>query len=310
MEVAVSQEKMNRAALWIFAAVYIGVTACGVVMTVNDAKPKYHYEVRQDLSVHFNNADKVIEKLRECLKRRQKVIRITYDSSGSNLDDLDKIVNELMTFACAETDSPDEGDYLGCQLGGYDARFTEERKGGVHSYVIEITPVYFTNEEQERETDAAVKAVLEGLALDDDATDEQKVRAVYDWVCDNVQYDRIHKNNDSYRLRSAAYGALCYKRATCLGYAVTVNRLLRELGVCCRVITGDASGEYHAWNIVCIDGSWYNADATFDSLSGTRDCYLKSDADFVGHTREESFRTSVFENSCPMSAESFSAKGR
>lgn len=308
MEVAVLAEKVNRLGLWLFAAVYFGVTACGLTLAVRASQPRYHYEVRQDLSVHFDNADKVIEKVRSRLKERQKVIRITYSAKNSSLDDTDKLVRELMQFACAETDCPDEGDYIGCQLGGYNSSFTEERSDDGHKNVIEITPIYFTDAAQEIETDDAVREVIESLGLSDDASDEEKVSAVYEWVCDNVQYDHIHRRNDSYRLRSAAYGALVFRRATCMGYAVTVYRLLRELGVGCRVITGDAAGEYHAWNIVCIDGEWYNADATWDSMGGGRANYLKSDSDFGDHVREEKFETAEFRAQYPMAVTSLKGK--
>jgi len=143
MEVAVLAEKVNRLGFWLFAAVYFGVTACGLTLAVRASQPRYHYEVRQDLSVHFDNADKVIEKVRSRLKERQKVIRITYSAKNSSLDDTEKLVHELMQFACAETDCPDEGDYIGCQLGGYNSAFTEERTDDGHKNVIEITPIYF-----------------------------------------------------------------------------------------------------------------------------------------------------------------------
>ncbi|MBQ8966089.1 transglutaminase-like domain-containing protein [Ruminococcus sp.] len=296
--------------LIVFAAVYVGLTAWGVGLAVKASQPRYHYEVRQDLSVHFDNADRVIEKVRDCLKRRQSVIKITYTARSSSLEDQDELARELMELACAETDRPDEGDYIGHQLGGYNCHFTEEKQGGSHRNVIEIEPVYFTDEEQEQAVDREVSAVLEGLRLAEDADDLTKAEAVYDYVCKNVEYDFIHRKNENYRLRSSAYGALCHRRATCGGYAVTVYRLLRELGVNCRVVTGTAAGEYHAWNIICINGRWYNADPTWDSLGGEDTYFLKCDTDFPDHEREDEYKTESFGVGYPMAEESLVQKGK
>ena len=296
--------RARRKRLTILAAMVLLIVACAAVIAVRASQPRYHYEVRRDLSVYFANADSVIEKLRECLKRRQEIIRISYSAHNSSLDDLDELTRELMGFACTETDRPDEGDYLGCQIGGYNADFSEQKRDGENACTIEIRPIYFTDEEQEEAVSREVGEVLERLELAEGSSDEEKVRAVYGYICDNVSYDTIHRKNDSHRLRSTAYGALCYKRATCLGYAVTVYRLLRELGVECRVVTGTAKGEYHAWNVICIDGLWYNADATWDSMNGGRDFFLKCPDDFPEHEREEKFSSESFAAACPMAERS------
>ncbi|MBR1862564.1 MAG: hypothetical protein IJ806_00550 [Ruminococcus sp.] len=307
--------KSERAVIVLFSAAVLLTSAAGLYAAAVREGPAPRYQVRQDLSIHFNNADAVIDRVRECLKARQELIRITYTSHSSNLEDLDELVRELMEFACCETGAADEGDYLRCQIGGYDAGFTQEERDGLFTYELNIRPIYFTDAEQEEEVSRAVEKVIASLGLPEGAGEEEKIRAVYDCVCSNVSYDWVHRRSENYRLRSAAYGALIYGRATCLGYAVTVYRLLRELGVGCRVVTGDAvdaetgEREYHAWVIIRLDGKWYNADPTWDSRSGTHSFFLKSDEDFGDHIRKTGSPAGYGAEDYPMATESY-GKGK
>ena len=62
----------------------------------------------------------------------------------------------------------------------------------------------------------------------------------------------------------------------------TLNRLLTEMGVGCRIITGEGmngeKAEFHAWNIVKLGGVYYNIDVTWDDTKMTSDYFLKSDS--------------------------------
>lgn len=85
---------------------------------------RYHYELRDDLHLHFSNADAVIEAIRQGLRRRDDTITVTYSSRSNNMDELSEIVRELMQYAAAETDRPDEGDYILYQYGGYELKYS------------------------------------------------------------------------------------------------------------------------------------------------------------------------------------------
>ena len=93
----------------------------------------------------------------------------------------------------------------------------------------------------------------------------------------------------------------------CQGYAAAVYRLLREAGVSVRILTGTAgeNAEFHAWNLVCIDGLYYNLDVTWDDVNGNDACFLKADADFPRHTRDEAFSSPDFYQRYPMAAQSY-----
>ena len=137
-----------------------------------------------------------------------------------------------------------------------------------------------------------------------DATDYEKIVGVYDWICENVTYDYEHLSDPDYILMRTAYGALINKSAVCQGYAVLLYRLLLELGIDNRVITGYGNGGYHAWNIVELDGFYYNGDATWDATwhqaGWDYQYFLRSDEEFGDHIRDEEYLTAEFNRKYPM----------
>ncbi|MBR1554994.1 MAG: hypothetical protein IJ644_06325 [Oscillospiraceae bacterium] len=265
-----------------------------------------HYEVRQDLSVYFANADDVIVSVRNSLRNHASKIIINYASHGDNMQDIGILVRELMQYALEETDSPSDGDYLFYQYGGYEMHYSYEKQDSDYLYQIEITPDYYTTLKQEQAVSDKIQEILKELDFRKNTSEYEKIRKIYEYVYDTVEYDLIHKKNEHYHLKSTAYGALIYHRAVCQGYAVLMYRLLKESGIDVRVITGtaglpDGSTEFHAWNIVRIDGLYYNLDVTWNKQMQTEDYFLKSDADFPSHIRDENFADESFYQRYPMS---------
>ena len=92
-------------------------------------------------------------------------------------------------------------------------------------------------------------------------TDLEKVFYVHEWLVQNIAYDREHLSDDvqdDHNLR----GALLEGSAVCDGYAKTYALTLRKLGITGVLVTSKDIG--HAWNIVELDGNWYQVDCTWD----------------------------------------------
>ncbi len=92
-------------------------------------------------------------------------------------------------------------------------------------------------------------------------TDLEKAFYVHDWLVQNIAYDREHLQDDvqdDHNLR----GALLEGTAVCDGYAKTYALTLRKLGITSVLVTSKDIG--HAWNMVQLDGSWYQVDCTWD----------------------------------------------
>lgn len=70
-------------------------------------------------------------------------------------------------------------------------------------------------------------------------------------------------------------------------------------GVDARVISGDAGGP-HAWNIVRLNGKYYNLDSTWDAGRENYSYFLKSMKAFSDHERDEDYSSSEFTEAYPM----------
>ena len=273
-----------------------------------------HYDTRTDLRVHFSNADAVIAQIRQGLRQRDDTITLTYRSHSDHMEDIGALVRDLMSFAVAETERPDEGDYIFQQYGGYEMQYSYQKDADAYCYTVRILPEYYTDRKQEQKVDAYIAALLEQWDFSSRTPDSEIVRTVCDFVTERTEYDRIHQKNSGYHLKSTAYGALINGYALCQGYAVTVYRLLRECGIGCRVITGTAvlpSGETeaHAWNLVRIDGRYYNLDLTWDDQQGSDAYYLCGASDFPDHTPDAAFASAEFRSEYPVAEYRYERKG-
>lgn len=106
--------------------------------------------------------------------------------------------------------------------------------------------------------------------IDPNMSEYERVKAIHDWIVINVQYDYAGLQNNSIS-RSAynADGALLYKLAVCEGYAEAFHLLCAKAGVQSYMMYGEAGNsvdgwDSHAWNVVRIDGQWYQIDCTWD----------------------------------------------
>ena len=92
-------------------------------------------------------------------------------------------------------------------------------------------------------------------------TDYEKELAIHDYIVSHCKYGQKDESKE-YAFR--AYGCLVQGVAVCNGYAEAMSLLLTCAGVDNEIMTGSAGDELHAWNIVCLDGEWYQVDATWN----------------------------------------------
>ncbi|MBE6940610.1 MAG: hypothetical protein E7457_07340, partial [Ruminococcaceae bacterium] len=249
----------------------------------------------------YGTYDQAVEQLRAGLQRRDESITVHivqwYAPMGSYNPD-------LLKKGMAHTGQPKQGDYIRYNMSGcrYDTSYYLD---GDYYVTVTLTPYWLTTAEQEAEVDAAVAEVLSELDLYH-AGEYEKIVGVYDYITENVQYDFNNYDDPTYLLKHSTYAALIQKEAVCQGYATLLYRLLLELGVDCRVITGLGTGENHAWNIVKLEGKYYNADATWDrDLKGYYRNFLCSDSNFGEHFRDSEYTSASFYAQYPMADTSY-----
>lgn len=122
-------------------------------------------------------------------------------------------------------------------------------------------------------------------------TEQEKFRAIYKWICNNIDYDyrlylmnkrRREKLTDSElktwntKIAKAVFETLLSRhRTVCTGYAYLVKELSYHAGLSCAIINGygrnaQAGDRFptrpnHSWNSIQLNGRWYFCDATWSS---------------------------------------------
>jgi hypothetical protein len=125
------------------------------------------------------------------------------------------------------------------------------------------------------------------------STDVEKFRAIYRWVCDNIETDYAFYQKNSARREKLKnqpgelqqwnqksvpgfFRTLVQEHKTiCSGYAYLVRQLCFHAGIDCKIIDGygrtvdaNVGGEgvaNHSWNAVRLNNQWYLADPTWSS---------------------------------------------
>lgn len=108
-----------------------------------------------------------------------------------------------------------------------------------------------------KEIDSKIQGLLNAL---DGKSEYEKVKGVYEFLIDNTAYDYDYPGYSVHQI-------LTKGRAVCAGYARAMQYILTELDVETIYVSGEAGSpgdtESHAWNIVKIDGAYYQIDATW-----------------------------------------------
>lgn len=89
------------------------------------------------------------------------------------------------------------------------------------------------------------------------SSDIDKVKYVHDYLTNIIDYTYNAPLNQS------PYSALVLGKTVCAGYAKAFQYCMMKLEIPTAYIVGEA-GESHAWNLVKLDGEYYNMDVTWD----------------------------------------------
>lgn len=188
----------------------------------------------------FSTAKAAGAYVREQMIARSEEISFVY--SG----DFDAVLDE----ALAHTGEPKAGDSIVNQLAYWDGAIYSD--GTMVLYVQ-----YYTTAAQEAAVDNKVAQLKTSLNLPR-ASDYETVKAVHDYLCENVVYDWDYETATD-DTPWTTWGALVKGKCVCQGYSLAMYRLMLECGIDCRIIGGVG----HAWNIVELDGLYYSLDVTW-----------------------------------------------
>lgn len=108
------------------------------------------------------------------------------------------------------------------------------------------------------------QGVNEALAsVDSGMSDLQKAIVLHDYLTVNCEYDYENLNKGTVPdVSHSTYGVFANRMAVCDGYALSYKYLLKQVGIDCYMVTSNEIN--HAWNLIKLDGQYYQVDVTWD----------------------------------------------
>lgn len=91
-----------------------------------------------------------------------------------------------------------------------------------------------------------------------DYTDEEKIKYVYTWIGENNKYDHVFTYDSK---NQSIYNVFMKHNAVCAGFAKASAVIFQNIGIEAYVVSGYSTGN-HMWNIVKLNGKYYNYDST------------------------------------------------
>jgi len=130
----------------------------------------------------------------------------------------------------------------------------------LEAYILNVSE--FSRAKLQKKQQALEKArqILEDM--DDGLTDAEKAEYFYRYLGQNVQYFSAYGKGEQ---PDYLYDALITGKTNCDGFANAYSLLCSLAGIPCaeKMYTpADPNQIGHTWTMICLDGTWYNVDAT------------------------------------------------
>ena len=168
----------------------------------------------------------------------------------------------------------------------------------VVSYSFETTVPTEARASMKENLEAAADGCI--MQISADATDYQKIKYVYEYLIDTVEYSS--GSADSQNIQSA----LLYRASVCAGYSKAFQYILNRMGLFCTYVTGTIKdGGDHGWNMVRIGENYYYVDVTWgDPVFANRMDHIDSgqtkNYNYLCCTEYDLFKTHVPSDAIPL----------
>ncbi|MCE5220680.1 MAG: cell wall-binding protein [Clostridium sp.] len=140
-----------------------------------------------------------------------------------------------------------------------------------HRATVKVT--YLTTKEQEEYINKELTQIVNSI-ITNSMSDFEKIKTINKYIVDRYEYDDSLVSNN-------VYSALTTGKTICQGYAMTAYKMLNLAGIENKIIVGDLDGVPHGWNLVKLNGNWYQLDVTNNDVANDR-YFLKND-DLLRH---------------------------
>ena len=167
--------------------------------------------------------------------------------------------------------------------GTYKVRFMKQVSGNSYSQMYSVTfqvgmqnaNSAYLNPSQYVVYNSGSACVAKAKSLVSGAgSDAQKVSKIYSYIVNNISYDYDKMKNLPSGYLPNPDSTLDSRKGICFDYAALMAAMLRSQGVPCKLVIGNADGQYHAWNMVYVNGSWQLYDPTFGAAGQRAGSYV------------------------------------
>lgn len=204
----------------------------------------------------FSDWDSVKDYIYENMESREKEIKFIYNGDKTNYGL--KLKEELK-----DTYSRDdylERSWIEIKPEAYDT------KNGIETT---LNIKYLCTKEEEEYIDSTLQEITSSL-ITENMSDLEKVKTINDYIINRYEYD--------YTFQSVSvYSALTTSKAVCQGYSMTAYKMFNFAGIENKIVVGTLKGIDHSWNLVKIDGKWYQIDITNNDSRTPNKYFLVND---------------------------------
>ncbi len=210
------------------------VTEKTAVMTDYDVAPSSRYGYNQ-LSA---SEKELYNKILECAKNTERLV-----DTGNISDE-----TWIKVFGCVYMQEP-ELFWLS----------SKNKVGKLYFWEVDKDAI----DPLQKKIDAAVNSILTEAQ---GKSDFEKIVIFHDNIVLNNEFMKadISEDENSWK-RYTIYGGFVEGEVQCEGYAKSMQYLCDLSGIESMVVVGtNSAGSSHAWNVIKLDGKWYNVDCTWD----------------------------------------------
>lgn len=148
----------------------------------------------------------------------------------------------------------------------------------IAAYIVysKVDDKYIIHGEYEVDSNVVERIIADNINIE--MSEYDKVKAIHDYIVSTTEYDHKNLENDTIPdIDYTAKGVLEKHIGVCRGYAEAFQLLMDKLNIDCEIVTGYADSISHAWNVVKIDGEWYQIDCTYDDPVDSSNSNLSTD---------------------------------
>lgn len=199
----------------------------------------------------------------------QDIMNIFYTALDSGWDEVTYYCADEYISCIKDTENITNDNYILSNINNFVSTYNSYNRIFVNYNSIGRVNITFEriyNKQQIEAINRKIDLIIKDI-INDNMSDEEKIKAIHDYIINNTKYDEERANivkSGTYdtllHSSNTAYGALFNGKAICGGYTDTMALFLDKLGFKNYKISTNS----HIWNVVYINGTWKHLDLTWD----------------------------------------------